>query len=258
MDSSIGMNLGQDVTQSMPNSNFSSESHINNVSKEEVSEKTFTQNEVNEIVKQRMERDRRVRTEQPEYFQQKYSQGNAHTQEHNARENQNFSNQSNINDDKIRQIVAEEARRQREEFEKQTAERNQKEQAKVIVNKFLNKVEAGKNSYEDFDSVTGDIEFVSFPNTVQLLAEYVDNVADVLYDLGKNRFKMAQIESLCYMSPKDAIKEVQRLASSIKENKEASRVKFPNEPLSQMRPSTTGTDNGGMSQLSDLKRRYRV
>jgi len=257
MDSSTGMNTGQDISPApvLTQPVESGESR----NSEAGSEKTFTQSDVNDIVKrakqEAVERDRRLRTEQPEYAQKKYTDNFSQSPRENQR---NYENPNISNDDQIRQIVADEARRQRDAWEKENLERSQKEQAQGIVSKFLSKVNAGKEKYTDFDSVTGDIEFARFPNTVQLLAEHIDNAADVLYELGKDRFKMAQLESLSYMSPNDAIKQAQRLADSIKQNADASRIRLPNEPLSQLRPSTTGTDNGQTPSMSELKRKYRT
>ena len=132
MDSSTGMNSGQEVSSSIPVSTPSDESHTQNVSSGGVNEKTFTQSEVNEIVKQRMERERRTRETQPEYAQRKYSDNFSQTPDYQSGHDSNVQSISN-NDEKIRQIVAEEARRQREEFEKQTLERQQQEQAQMAA-----------------------------------------------------------------------------------------------------------------------------
>jgi hypothetical protein len=93
---------------------------------------------------------------------------------------------------------------------------------------------------------------------VQLLAEHVDNSHDVLYELGKNRLKMSQLEQLSYMSPRDAIVEVQRLAQSIKDNETSGKIRQPNAPLSQQRPSNVGTDSGGALSMRELKQKYRA
>ncbi len=262
MDSSTGMNSGQDVSSSTPVLTPSAEVSTPTPSSDVVSEKTFTQGDVNDIVKraktEAVERDRRLRTEQPEYAQKKYGDNFNQTQTNQGENGQNYQNTYQSNNDQIRQIVAEESRRQREAWEQENLQKSQQEQAQGIVNKFLSKIEAGKEKYEDFDQVTGDIEFGRFPNTVQLLAEHIENSADVLYELGKDRFKMAQLESLSYMSPNDAIKQAQRLAASIKQNEDATRVRLPNEPLSQLRPSTTGTDSGQVPSMRELKAKYRT
>ena len=89
------------------------------------------------------------------------------------------------------------------------------------------------------------------------MGDYVDNSHDVLYELGKDRIKMANLETLAHMSPNDAIIQAQRLSQSIKDNEVASKIKTPNEPLSQIRPSNTGTDNGAMS-VKDYRAKYQV
>jgi hypothetical protein len=254
MDSSIGMNVSD--------SNLSGTTAVSHEVSDVAPTKTFTQNDVNDIVKraknEAVERDRRLRVEQPEYAQRKYEDANQGQQTSSANSASNTAHVAQNSDEKIRQIVAEETKRQREAMEKENLSQSQKAYAEQIVQKFVSKVESGKAAYQDFNDVTGDIEFGRFPNTVQLLAENVDNVADVLYELGKNRFKLADIENLSQYSAKDAIKEVQRLASSIKANKNAANIRLPNEPLSQMRPSTNGTDNGGVRSVSDYKRMFRV
>lgn len=252
------MNEGQDSNLSSPGLTPSTEPSQPAPSQDVVTEKTFTQNDVNDIVKrakqEAVERDRRLREQQPEYAQSKYAP--SQVQQPSAQDS--FNEAPSSPDDKIRQIVADETRRQREAWEQENLQRTQQEQAQSIVNKFLSKIDAGKNKYEDFDQVTGDIEFARFPNTVQLLAEHVENSADLLYELGKDRFKMAQLENLSHMSPSDAIKQAQKLAASIKQNEDATRVRMPNEPLSQLRPSTTGTDNGQQLSAKELRQKYRV
>lgn len=255
MESSIGMSSGLDMTSS-PGLAPSSDSSVEKSTQSASAERIFKQSEVNDIVKraksEAVERDRRLRVEQPEYAQAKYGDV-AHTQ--NSAQTPYQQTQNSPED--IRKIVAEETQRQREAWEQQTRQRAEQEQAQSIVNKFWNKIAPGKEKYQDFEKVTGDIEFARFPNTVQLLAEHVENSADVLYELGKDRFKMAQLESLSYLSPRDAIIQAQRLASSIKENEEAAKVKLPNEPLSQLRPTQTGTDSGRAMTVADYRRIYR-
>lgn len=218
---------------------------------ETANERVFKQSEVSELIgrakREAVEKDRRLRVEQPEYAQQKYA---------DAPQGQQSQATSGNNEDHIRKIVAEETQRQREAWEQQTRQKTDADQAQAIVNKFWNKISPGKEKYQDFEKVTGDIEYGRFPNTVQILAEHVENSADVLYELGKDRFKMAQLESLSYMSPRDAIIQAQRLAQSIKENDQASKVRLPHEPLSQLRPSISGTDSGPMS-VKDLRAKYR-
>lgn len=260
MESSIGMNSGQDSVQSTPSPVLTSptDSTSNTQSSSQANERLFKQSEVNDLIgrakHEAVERDRRLREQQPAYAQAKY--GDAALTQNNAQPP--YQQSITSNDESIRKIVAEETQRQREAWEQQTRQKSEAEQAQNIVNKFWNKISTGKEKYQDFEKVTGDIEFARFPNTVQLLAEHVENSADVLYELGKDRFKMAQLESLSYLSPRDAIIQAQRLANSIKENEDAGRVRLPNEPLSQLRPTHTGTDSGNAPSFRDLRSKYRA
>ena len=216
-------------------------------------ERTFRQSEVSDIVKRAksdaVETYRRMQQEQPQYLQQKYG---------DASIPQPVQQQANsLPEDHIRRLAAEEAQRHIESIRKESMEKAGNEAAQRTVQNFWNKVLPGRDKYEDFDKVTSDIEFARFPNVVQLLGDYVDNSDDILYELGKDRVKMANLESLAERSPRDAIVQMKRLSESVKENVSATKMKLPNEPLSQLRPSNTGTDLGAMS-VTDFRKKYRV
>ena len=262
MEMANGISGGLDSTSSPVSTSSMSQGSAANApvqTTETKEERSFRQSEVNEMIgkakHEAVERDRRLRVEQPKYAEAKYSDAPVQTVQPQNQPHQ----QSAYNDpseSNVRRIASEEAQRMREGWQAESRQKQETEQAQRIVSNFWNKISSGKDKYQDFEKVTGDIEFARFPNTVQLLAEHVDNSADVLYELGKDRLKMAQLESLSYMSPKDAIIQAQRLANSIKENESAAKVRLPNEPLSQMRPSITGTDSGKVSHR-DLRAKYR-
>ena len=217
-------------------------------------ERTFRQSEVTDIVKRErneaVDRYQRLQREQPEYAAQKY--GDVARQQ----QPQPASQSGHVDEGRYRQIAAEEAQRLRDQWTQEAQTRNQEELAQRTVQNFWGKVNAGREKYEDFDKVTGDIELAAFPNVVQLLADYVDNSGDILYSFGKDLSKLELLESMAFRSPRSAIKEVQRLAESLKQNDAAKNVRHPNEPLSQLRPSNTGVDNGVMS-VSDYRKKYR-
>jgi hypothetical protein len=157
-----------------------------------------------------------------------------------------------LSEDDVKRLASEELNRHREQWQESV----NTDQAQRIVKNFWDKISPGKEKYQDFDSVAGNIDFQHYPNVVQLLAEHVDNASDVLYELGKNRLKLSGLESIANRNSRDAIYEVKRLSESIKSNESASQVKSPNSPLTQQRPSNTGTDSGVLS-MADLKRKYR-
>jgi hypothetical protein len=246
MDSSNGLSQGNDTQPvSSPGVTPSVEDSQKGQSAPHQEERTFRQSEVNEIVKKAkygaVEDFRRLQNEQPQYAREKFG-------EPPSRE---------PNDDHYRKIAAEEAQRLRDQWINESRTKTENDNAQRIVQNFWNKVAPGKEKYQDFEKVIGDIEYSRFPNTVQLLSEYVDNSADMLYELGKDRFKMAQLEQLALLSPKDAIIQAQRLSQSLKDNEAAGKTRTPNEPLSQMRPSNTGTDNGVMG-VRDYRNKWKV
>jgi hypothetical protein len=216
-------------------------------------EKMIPQSQLNEIVG-------RVRQEANAKLEEfKRSQDYARQQ---AAQTQQSSSQPSVNDDYVRKIIAEEASRYRNEAQMQANE----EAAKRVVDSFYSKIEAGKQKYEDFDAVTGDVlnptQLRRYPNIVQMLAESIDNSHDVLYELSKNREKLVDLELKAkaddgaYYS--DVLHALQRLSNSIKKNDEASSSRQANAPLSQQRPSNVGTDSGRTLSMRDLKAKYRV
>lgn len=202
-------------------------------------ERVFKQSEVNEIVG-------RVRKEATE-------KASARVQEEYKQQPQAPSTP----EQEIRRMAAEEAQRLRSEWVKEHQAKTESETAQKIVNNFWNKIESGKSKFEDFDNVAGDIELARFPNVVEMLAEHIDNAAEVLYEFGKNRTKLSQLEQLANMSPKDAIKEAKRLSQSIKDNEPNANTRSPNEPLSKTRSSNSGAESGPLS-IADLKKKYRA
>ncbi len=214
-------------------------------------ERSFRQSEVNEIVKRAkndaVETYKRLHVEQPQYAQQKYGEANSQPSMPNA----------SFNEESYRKIAAEEAKRHLEEVRQDALQQSQNENAKRTVQNFFAKTVKGREKYQDFDQVTGDVDLGRFPNVVQLLGEFIDNSDDVFYELGKDRIKLANLEALAERSPNDAISHAKKLSQSIKDNYSASKVKYPNEPLSQMRPSITGTESGSLS-VSDYRKKYRV
>lgn len=218
-------------------------------------ERVFRQSEVNEIVKKAkygaVEDYKRVATEQPDYASRKYGESGASAQQ--PTQSQSMAPDENT----YRKIAAQEAQRLRDEWVQEARTKSEADAARGIVQTFWNKLAPGREKYQDFDKVTSDIEYAQFPNVVQLLAQHAENAHDILYAFGNDRMKMSQLEYLASKSPRDAIVQVQRLSQSIKDNEAASKIRVPNEPLSKLRPSNLGTDNGVMT-VKDYRARYRV
>jgi len=206
-------------------------------------ERVFKQSELNDIVgraKHEAVESFKRQTQQPSY----------------ANQQQSANQQRYISEDDVKRLAADELGRQRSEWEKEAQEKANAEAAQRIVDTYKQKIAIGKDKYQDFEAITNTVDMRYYPNVVQLLAEYVDNASDILYDFSKNRSKLSQLELTCQHNPQDAIYEIKRISDSIKANESSSQIKQANTPLSQQRPSNTGTDSGPLS-MSDLKRKYR-
>ena len=213
-------------------------------------ERTFKQSEVSNLVSrakaEAVDSYRRQQQEQPHYVAQKY-----------GAQTNGQQDQGQHNDERIRQVAAEEAKRHFDSVKQEAYQKSQDEMAQRTVQNFRTKVQTGREKYTDFDKVAPGEEILSsYPNVVQLLGDYVDNSGDILYHLGQDMTKLELIESMATRTPQAAIRHMQQLSQSIKDNDAAGRVQLPREPLSQMRPSITGTDSGVMS-VSDYRKKYK-
>lgn len=211
------------------------------------SEKMLRQSEVNDIVG-RAKQDAASRAVE----QYKRSQ-----QESTPQSNYESSPSSGMSEERVRKMAGEEAQRLRDQWVQETQSRTETDNAQRIVKNFYDKMAVGKEKYDDFEKVTGDLELSRFPNTVHMLAEMVDNPHDILYELSKNRAKMAQLEIAAREFPQEALFDLKRLSDSIKNNESATQKRTPNAPLSQQRPSNLGTDSGNVLSMRDLKSKYK-
>jgi hypothetical protein len=148
-----------------------------------------------------------------------------------------------------------------EQIRAMIAEENQKleynRNYQGLVNSLVSKVEAGKDKYTDFEQVVKPINFLNTP--IWHVAEKFDNPADIVYHLGKNPGKLAQLLTVAY-SPELVERGMQEISASLKQNEAAALEKAPNAPLSRQKPSNIGTGNGDSSNLSasDWKKISRI
>lgn len=151
----------------------------------------------------------------------------------------------NVNPDQIRQMIAEEGQKQQALLQQQQEQAH----AQRFVQEFDQKLAAGSHKYPDFNDVVKPVreKLGLYPN-VAFLANHMENMPDVMYDLAQNRLKLATLENLAKGDPEGALKEIQKLSNSIKMNQAASNnTRIAPEPLDQISPSLTKTDNGSYS-----------
>ena len=228
--------------------NASEISQDNAVNSTQSNERLFNQSELNEIVG-------RAKHDAVESYKRNNSQS---SNQQNQIPYQQSNVRNSLSEDDVRRMTSEEMARQRDEWARESQERANVEMAERIAANYHQKISSGREKYADFDKVVNEVNMQYYPRVVHLLAEYVDNSHDVLYDLANKRTKLHEIESLYERNPNDAIHEIRRLSESIKRNEEANQVKTPNSPLSQAKSSNIGMDSGSTLSWNDLKRKYRA
>lgn len=167
-------------------------------------------------------------------------------QAQNQNVNQNIGGMKVPTPDEIAKLVDE-----------QISKRTQEAQSYQIANDFMSKVNAVSEKYPDIKTKDVDALFSKIP-TVAWWANQLPNTGEVVAELMKNPTKLVQIKQMIELSPELAQQELVNLSNSIQTNMAAASAKTANEPLSQIKPSTStiGTDNGSMS-VRDFKKRYR-
>lgn len=158
---------------------------------------------------------------------------------------QSMGGMSQITDDHIRGLISEEAQKQA-----------QLAGVQQTISNFVQQMDAGKGKYSDFDETVAKLgNLQNIPHIVKMAAD-TGSAEDVMYELGRNPGKVASLTTLAYINPHLAESEMKRLVESIKTNQQAAKEPSAKEPLSQVRPSTVGTDSGSPS-VKDLRRKYR-
>ena len=200
----------------------------------EASEKMVPQSEVNRIVgSQKAEAYERGKQEALAQLQAQQASQQQQAQMSQAPQGEgSMGGMQQVSQDEIRRMIAEEHERS-----------SNMAQANQIAYEFTQKMDAGNAKYPDFQEVVGKLDLSKVPHLVQMSNQY-PNTADVIYDIAKNPMKLAQLQILYHTSPQLAQSEISKLANSIKANQSADFVPSVDEPLSQIKPYTIGTDNG--------------
>lgn len=160
----------------------------------------------------------------------------------NPAEQENQSVDKSLSEDRVRELVNQESERLSNEAV-----------ANRIANDFQNKITAAKEKYPDIDQAIEKLNLPSIPH-LAVWANSLDNTADVMYEISQHPSKFANLLTLAQQSPHLAVMEMQKLSESIKKNQQdADQHKQANEPLNQIKPSPTGSDNGTMS-IADYKK----
>jgi hypothetical protein len=151
--------------------------------------------------------------------------------------------QQGMSPEQMQQVMQLVQQQRQEETEKAHKEQLEKE-VNDVAQQYFGKLAQGREAFEDFDAVTADFDPAAFPQLVYL-ATQADNTAAIIYELQKNPAKLATLSHLVDKSPNMARAEIAKLSQSIKTNQDAKNtVQEAQDPLSRLKPSPVGTDNG--------------
>jgi hypothetical protein len=149
---------------------------------------------------------------------------------------------------RIYQRIMDEATKQQQEQEQQ----QHKQAMEQTASQYFLKMGKGHELFDDFKETMASFNPASFPQVVFLAAE-LENTPELMYEMAKNPHKLATIDYLAQRDPLAAKAELAKLANSIEANKKAKDENIQtNPPLSRIKSSSVGGDNGKMT-VRDLK-----
>lgn len=213
--------------------------------------KTFTQDEVNEIVG-------RNKKDAYEHGKRDALSTNQTVTQPQAQPIQQASVQpSQVGG--VTQLTHEQIQRMIDERAPQAfAQQLQHQQYLNTTSQLIQKLETGKVDYPDFDQKVAALNLPAHQELIPLLNTLDQTVAaGALADMAENPRKFAELKILNMMNPQLAAVELNKLADSIRQNKAASQVKLPNDPLGQIKTSVTGADNSPLT-VTELKRQSHL
>lgn len=149
-----------------------------------------------------------------------------------------------------------------EELDKRIEEaantRAARQKADDLAMQFVNKIQTTANSkkYSDFEEVVTKLDMPNLPPRIIEFANNLDNTAEVMYEIGKNPSKLANVLMLTATSPRLAYDELVKLSDSIKKNEDAAQKNSAEiaEPLDQVKHSTTGKGDGSVQTVNDFRK----
>ncbi len=134
----------------------------------------------------------------------------------------------------------------------------QEVQQKQAIDSFVNKMQAAEIKYPGLEIKLNELDYNSLMPIVQM-ANDMDNTGDIMKELVDNPEKLSNLTILAYTQPKLAMRKMADLSKSINVNQEAlAQEKQAQDPMSQLKPSTSaGMDDGKMS-VNDFRKMFRT
>lgn len=204
-----------------------------------VAEKMVPQSKVNELVG-------RAKAEAAERARAEYS-----APQYGANTTPSMSGMQQTPTD-IERMVAEGIEKHTQQLQQQAYQEKQEKEATDVVESFVSKIATAKEKYPDFEDKVAKLDLTKMPFLVPL-ANHMENTVDVMYELANNPLKAHSLHEFARGNPQGAMAAMQQLSASLKQNANALAAPRANQPLSQIQPSPTGTDNG-VRTVSDLRK----
>jgi hypothetical protein len=214
-----------------------------------VVEKTLTQSEVDKIVgaKKHEAYEKGKREAYESYYealnaapetQNQSSASNVQQTAQNAGDMSTMDIDSRIND-RLKSVLQ---KQQETEYQKRYEN---------MATQFDSKILAAKDKYPGLYEKLGKFNLI---NTVPLvdMANNMPNTAEIMHHVADNPAKWANLHATYGLNPELALAEMNKLSNSLIANQDAVKKASVPAPLSQVKPSNTGTDNGSMS-VADYK-----
>lgn len=172
-------------------------------------------------------------------------------------QSQSMGGMQQVPEDLVNQAVERKIQSLQEQYESQNQEQR-KAEYNAFVNEqaktYLEKMDKSGGLADDFKEMTARFKPDRFKE-IFFLANSYENTPAIIYELGKNPEKLAQINLMMQTDPDLAKVMMDNLNKSIEFNEQAKQNnKTAEPPLDRPRPSlAAGADSGAMS-LADLKK----
>lgn len=126
-----------------------------------------------------------------------------------------------------------------------------------IVSSFVSKMQAAEAKYPGLEAKLEELDYSNMSPLI-MMANDMENTGDIMKELVDNPMKMGNLLTLMHSQPRMAQKAMLELSNSIKTNSEAlAQEKQAQDPMSQLKPSTSaGMDNSAMS-VADFQKMFR-
>lgn len=216
------------------------------------SEKMIPASRVNDIVKARThEAAEKARAEAKLEYERKMEQMQNTQQSQQAQPSMGGMQADDMA--RIRQQIMDQLREEQQKAQADAAQKAYQDEMNGIADSYFKKIDGAVERHPDIREMSAKFKPEAFPQLTFLLAK-MDDAPDIVKEFVANPYKIANIDYLARTNPDLAMSELKKLSDSIQANIQAQAgMKSANAPLSQIKPSTVGSDNGAKS-IRDLRK----